>query len=1353
MTQKNFITDTYKTLWILNVPEDQRAALEDFFTDVQCIFPSIMSDPGNLQSRISASEAPAVLILDPMKISSVLANTVIGVFPAFEIKKSLFSLREQKAWSSLGFCLKPMDSDWRRMTSVLFSDRHIAEISSDEAAMERGRALLERYRSLPIAVRNIGCKDLPEISLFTDAVRPDRHCVLLVGMTNSHSVQANLASLVQSAQDIRKRHKNSYISVVSNCFITIGAISKVHSELRQICDEVHYTPWHSRMGETADVIYSSDPTVCLDGYLHGKNMRRLGKMFDDFDLEVEDKQAAIMALLDRYTLWHPASTSTEDAFDTLAETVMRTPVPDEFCLDEVSLNLHLIMNATNGMDYALAVELLEASLVIAPDNCALWIRLGDVCIETEDFERAIDCFTKAIELCPNVPAYYAKRSRCRTKMGQIDIPARDDLLKAISLSGGSDYSLWSRYFNLEWERAPLTDALLSQYSAVCTRYLKTPKRQKGMDLLMRYAAMLVEAGMTKRAFEMYNAGLANGEVAAQFLGLQYAMDAEAQKRKTAKPVPLRLIHKAAYEHVLANRTRFTEMVDEADGDVIIVGNGPQELETNNGAEIDSRKMVIRFNTFPTHHPHIQDYGSKVDLWVRMQTGAYVKVEDRFAPNDIMLTGCNRLNRTITDWSWVHEKVEAGFNMSVMPKEAFYHVSQQVKRVPTAGIVLAYMLYREMGPLKEEQIFGCSFAKSAATDAYHYGDNQAFLSNRHELDLEAAFFKTLTDEREVTYYTPYYLRNAKKNPAASNKSTNWNLQQFEGQFDRVFGFSPGVEGYKVFGTEVEVLPLKTAIAAANKSHKDLRANPKAYGALSTIDDPNRCLFLGFGQKESGKKAREIAKSLGAHAMGVEYGLISSSHLPSQTKSAFSLMLDDVGVFYDTVNSSRLEMLLDEGFGTQTLELTARARAFMDTVLAHDITKYNNAPAMVLPPRKKAHRILVIDQTSGDLSIEYGQCGTHSFQDMLEHAMAREDAEVFFKPHPETLAGAKGANFDISALRQRDGLTVLEESCNIMSLMSQIDEVYVMVSGVGFEALMAGKTVRCFGVPFYAARGLTIDMAEPVRPRRPLSIEELVAGVFLQSHQFYDPDTKAPVSPETCLERLVPKLPRDVGLVHDGSDAFTVDLTDPVEASAFAALRAGNEPIDLQVAARYVAPGDTVADVSGGTGLMARGLADLGAFRVHAITESAATLKTLKKIDDGVVAPLRKLRNPPRVTEEDKPEKPEDRSDRLDGLLAGEPVSFLRLASGIRTIDILETGTAIFENSPPKVVICWLSPRILPRACAFLKPWYGAPVVVQPDADGKIQEEPSDPPKGEDANDNYQLYVFRLPTQQAPEGATD
>jgi capsular polysaccharide export protein len=66
--------------------------------------------------------------------------------------------------------------------------------------------------------------------------------------------------------------------------------------------------------------------------------------------------------------------------------------------------------------------------------------------------------------------------------------------------------------------------------------------------------------------------------------------------------------------------------------------------------------------------------------------------------------------------------------------------------------------------------------------------------------------------------------------------------------------------------------------------------------------------------------------------------------------------------------------------------------------------------------------------------------------------------------------------------------------LSELLPKVNEVHVMTSLAGFEALLRGKKVSCYGHSFYAGWGLTTDMVPmPSRPRQ-LNVDELVAGAL-------------------------------------------------------------------------------------------------------------------------------------------------------------------------------------------------------------------------------------------------------------------
>jgi capsular polysaccharide export protein len=84
---------------------------------------------------------------------------------------------------------------------------------------------------------------------------------------------------------------------------------------------------------------------------------------------------------------------------------------------------------------------------------------------------------------------------------------------------------------------------------------------------------------------------------------------------------------------------------------------------------------------------------------------------------------------------------------------------------------------------------------------------------------------------------------------------------------------------------------------------------------------------------------------------------------------------------------------------------------------------------------------------------------------------------------------------------------------------VDEVHVLTSLAGFEALLRGKRVVTYGQPFYAGWGLTLDMAPPPRRTRRLTLDELVAGALILYPTYVSRTTNRFTTPERALDELL------------------------------------------------------------------------------------------------------------------------------------------------------------------------------------------------------------------------------------------
>lgn len=271
-----------------------------------------------------------------------------------------------------------------------------------------------------------------------------------------------------------------------------------------------------------------------------------------------------------------------------------------------------------------------------------------------------------------------------------------------------------------------------------------------------------------------------------------------------------------------------------------------------------------------------------------------------------------------------------------------------------------------------------------------------------------------------------------------------------------------------------------------------------------------VVVGWGNKPTAERARLFAEQHERPYLRLEDGFFRSVRTGAKTPT-LSLCVDDVGIYYDARSPSRLENLLSAGHGGTSPDpladeaLLGRARSLIARVRASGVSKYNES-GFSLPVSVGAapgERILVVDQTYGDAAVGAGLASSESFAAMLEAALDESPgATVFVKTHPEVVEGRKKGYLG-DAARARPRVVLLTESVNPLALVQAMDRVYVVSSQLGFEALLFGKPVSCFGAPFYSGWGLTDDRVSVERRRRRRTVEELAAAAWLLYARYVHP----------------------------------------------------------------------------------------------------------------------------------------------------------------------------------------------------------------------------------------------------------
>lgn len=254
---------------------------------------------------------------------------------------------------------------------------------------------------------------------------------------------------------------------------------------------------------------------------------------------------------------------------------------------------------------------------------------------------------------------------------------------------------------------------------------------------------------------------------------------------------------------------------------------------------------------------------------------------------------------------------------------------------------------------------------------------------------------------------------------------------------------------------------------------------------------------------------------APLLRVEDGFLRSVGLGANLVKPLSWVIDRRGMYYDATAPSDLEALLEAC--EFDAALLARARALREAIVASGVTKYNVGGGDWQRPKDGKRVILVPGQVENDASIAWGAPGVRTNLGLLQAVReSNPGAWIVYKPHPDVLAGKRPGHAQVDASRQ--WCDEIVTSVPIHRLFEQVDELQVLTSLAGFEALLRGLPVACHGSPFYAGWGLTRDVLDHPRRARRLTLDELVAGALIVYPTYVSRTTGAFTTPERALFEL-------------------------------------------------------------------------------------------------------------------------------------------------------------------------------------------------------------------------------------------
>ncbi|HZU63095.1 MAG TPA: hypothetical protein VFF98_05385 [Novosphingobium sp.] len=255
-------------------------------------------------------------------------------------------------------------------------------------------------------------------------------------------------------------------------------------------------------------------------------------------------------------------------------------------------------------------------------------------------------------------------------------------------------------------------------------------------------------------------------------------------------------------------------------------------------------------------------------------------------------------------------------------------------------------------------------------------------------------------------------------------------------------------------------------------------------------------VGWGRKPSGRRAQRLAGWLGRPVALLEDGLLRSV---GRGDPPLSLLVDDIGVYYDAAAPSRMEHSIAAGASPRQ---AARALALAAAWRAGGLSKYNHAPDPAALPT--GPYVLLADQCRGDLSIAGAQACAASFARMAEAAAVEfPHHALVLKTHPDAHSHGRASCLP-PALGAHPRAVPVADGCHPARLIAGAAAVYTVSSQIGFEALIWGRPLRCFGLPFYAGWGLAEeDRPPPARRAAGARLEDLLHAALVVLARYVDP----------------------------------------------------------------------------------------------------------------------------------------------------------------------------------------------------------------------------------------------------------
>jgi hypothetical protein len=198
---------------------------------------------------------------------------------------------------------------------------------------------------------------------------------------------------------------------------------------------------------------------------------------------------------------------------------------------------------------------------------------------------------------------------------------------------------------------------------------------------------------------------------------------------------------ACFKGIVRAREKFEQTLITSRYSFCLVGNAPTEIGSGNGAIIDSKKLVIRINNYSLDYP--EDYGTKEDIWVRV---ANQEVSNSRARKNklTILAGNNFATKRKDAANYLLPLMLMDTDYTIIPSHIFQELIGKLEGLPSTGLALAYWIYKTIGPIPRDFLFGFSHLREDANfKAHYFVDNEKAGVHLHQWDKEKRIFNQIT----------------------------------------------------------------------------------------------------------------------------------------------------------------------------------------------------------------------------------------------------------------------------------------------------------------------------------------------------------------------------------------------------------------------------------------------------------------------------------------------------------------------------------------------------------------------------------------------------------------------------------